>query len=169
MLHRTAQERYEKLKKLFARLMDRFNRDDLDDFIQTANSLPEWIRQDRTLSREQKSALERFVVTESIDWQICHQLANAQKHVKFKPPSKQSAPVVRSVDWKPGGSRGVAVMPSMRVFGAGDEIVIECGANRESAFAFAIRTFKHFHFIFEMAPIPLDERVIPTLTQILGD
>jgi hypothetical protein len=31
MLHRTAEERYEKLKKVFSRLMVRFNRDDLDD------------------------------------------------------------------------------------------------------------------------------------------
>src|SRR6266436_4530701 len=54
MLHRTAQERYEKLKKVFTRLMDRFSRDDLDDFIQTANSLPDWIKGDGTLSREQK-------------------------------------------------------------------------------------------------------------------
>jgi len=36
MLHKTAQERYTKLKKVFARLKSNFNRDDLDDFIQTA-------------------------------------------------------------------------------------------------------------------------------------
>jgi hypothetical protein len=94
MLHRSAQERYEKLKRVFNRLMDRFNRDDLDDFIQTANSLPEWIRSDGTLSREQKDALERFVVPQSLDWQICHQVANVQKHVK--PNRRSKAPVVVS-------------------------------------------------------------------------
>jgi hypothetical protein len=167
MLHRTAQERYEKLKRLFTRLMDRFNRDDLDDFIQTANSLPEWIRQDRTLSHEQKRALEKFVVAASVDWQICHQIANAQKHAKAKASSKGQVPVVKSVDWKPGG-RGVAVLPSMRVFGAGDDIVIEYDQNRTSALAFVVRTFKHFHYIFEMAPIPLSRRLIPTLTQLLS-
>jgi hypothetical protein len=48
MLHKTPQERYETLKKVFARLMDHFNLDDLDDFVPTANSLPEWIRRDVT-------------------------------------------------------------------------------------------------------------------------
>jgi hypothetical protein len=51
MLHKTPQERYEKLKKVFARLMDHFNLDDLDDFVPTANSLPEWIRRDATLTQ----------------------------------------------------------------------------------------------------------------------
>src|ERR1035438_1855968 len=89
MLHRTSQERYEKLKRVFARLMERFNRDDLDDFIQTANSLREWIMQDDTLSSEQRAHLERFEIPKSLDWQICHQIANAQKHVKANARSKK--------------------------------------------------------------------------------
>jgi len=84
MLHRTARERYEKLKKVFTRLMEHFNLDDLDDFIQTANSLREWIRRDGTLTQEQKAALERFVVDPSVDWQICNQIANHQKHVSSR-------------------------------------------------------------------------------------
>lgn len=115
MLHTTAQERYEKLKKVFARLMDSFNRNDLDDFIQTANSLPEWIRLDDSLSQEQKDALERFVVAPSLDWQICHQVANAQKHVKASTRGlPTTAPVVKSVKHKPGG-RGFTELPSMRI------------------------------------------------------
>jgi hypothetical protein len=165
MLHKTAQERYEKLKKKFSRLMDRFNLDDLDDFIQTANSLPEWIRRDGTLSRDQKDALERFVVASSLDWQICHQVANAQKHVKAAHRSNKLAPeapvVVRSVQCKPGGA-GFTV-PSMRVFGAGDEIVIEYDDNRASALGFVVRTFNHFRYIFEIAPIPPNQRGNPTL------
>jgi hypothetical protein len=39
MLHKTAEERYGKLKKVFARLMRQFNREDLDDFVLTASSL----------------------------------------------------------------------------------------------------------------------------------
>jgi hypothetical protein len=165
VLHRTAQERYEKLKKEFTRLMDHFNRDDLDNFIQTANSLPEWIRRDGTLSPEQKDALERFVVAQGLDWQICHQVANAQKHVKAKPRSKglsAESPVVKSVQVEPGGT-GFAVPPSMRVVGAGDEIVIEYDKNREPALAFVIRTFNHFRYIFEIAAIPPSQRVPPTL------
>ncbi|HEY1219445.1 MAG: hypothetical protein ABSE35_00190 [Bryobacteraceae bacterium] len=135
MLHRTAQERYEKLKKEFTRLMDHFNRDDLDNFIQTAHSLPEWIRRDGTLSHDQKDALERFVKAPDLDWQICHQVANAQKHVKAKPRFKglpAEVPVVKSVQVGPGGT-GFAVPPSTRVVGAGDEIVIEYDENREPA------------------------------------
>src|SRR5271157_86220 len=172
MLHRTAQERYEKLKKVFTRLMERFNRDDLDDFIQTANSLPEWIRRDAALSQEQKDALERFVVAPSVDWQICRQVANHQKHVRAKPrvkapPAAPSIPAVKSVQVTPGGT-GFAVPPSMQVFGAGDEIVIDYDGNGESALGFVVRTFRHFHYIFEMAPIPPSQRVIPSLTQLLG-
>ena len=60
MLHTTAQECYAKLKRVLHRLMNNFNRDDLDDFISTANSLREWIRQDSAMSDEQKAALQRL-------------------------------------------------------------------------------------------------------------
>jgi len=171
MLHKTAQERYEKLKRVYTSLMDRFDRDDLDDFIQTANSLPEWIRRDGTLSQEQKDALESFVVPRSLDWQICHQVANAQKHVQTKPrfkglPAESPPVVVKSVECKPGGT-GFAVPPSMRVVGAGDEIVIEYDDNRESALGLVVRTFQHFRYIFEIAPIPVNQRGMPAL--FLGD
>jgi hypothetical protein len=72
MLHTTALERYAKLKRVFARLMNRFTVDDLDDFIQTANSLREWIEQDASLLPEQKDHLKSFTVPQSIDWQICN-------------------------------------------------------------------------------------------------
>ncbi len=169
MLHTTALERYEKLKMVFARLMNSFNRNDLDDFIQTANSLPEWIRRDGTLSKEQKDALERFVVAPSLDWQICHQIANSQKHVKASNRGRPTAaPVVKSVKHKQGGC-GFLELPSMRIFGAGEEILIEYDDRREPALGFVIRTFKHFHYIFEMAPVPLTRRVIPrSMTELLG-
>jgi hypothetical protein len=171
MLHRTAQERYEKLKKVLARLMENFNRDDLDDYILTANSLREWIRQDDTLMPEQRAHLERFVVTESLDWQICNQIANAQKHVKGQPRSKKrpSGPAITRVtvlDVRPGGT-GFLVPEIGRVFGAGDEIVLDCDGKREDALGFVVRTFRHFHYIFELAPVPLETRIIPSLTDIL--
>jgi hypothetical protein len=171
MLHQTAQERYDKLKKVFARLMANFNRDELDDYIITANSLREWIRQDNTLIPEQRNHLERFVVAESQDWQICNQIANAQKHVKAKPRSKkrQSGPPITTVnvlEVKPGGT-GFFVPEVGRVFGAGEEIVLDCDGRREDALAFVVRSFRHFHYIFELAPVPLEIRVIPTLTDIL--
>jgi hypothetical protein len=159
MLHRTAQERYEKLKKEFTCLMDSFSRDDLDDFIQTANSLPNWIRRDGT--QEQKDAGERVVA--SLDWKICNRVANAQKHADMKatPRSKKlpsEAPVVvKSVQCKPGGT-GFEVLPSKRVFGAGDEIVVEYNDNRKSALGLVVTTFNHFRYIFEIAAIPPSQR-----------
>src|SRR5580658_9757472 len=89
MIHATSQERYEKLKKVFHRLITNFNRDDLDDYVQVANSLRDWIKQDTSLITDQKEHLERFIVDNSLDWQICNQLANAQKHVKANPRSKK--------------------------------------------------------------------------------
>ena len=65
VLHKNAKDRYDKLKKIFRRLGSNFNRDDLDDFISTANSLREWIRRDPTMSQEQRDHLERFVVPAS--------------------------------------------------------------------------------------------------------
>jgi hypothetical protein len=177
MLHTTALERYAKLKRVFARLMDRFTVDDLDDFIQTANSLREWIEQDSSLLPEQRDHLRRFTVPESIDWQICHQVANVQKHVKpnrhsrKKQKARQVArpvPVITVLEVKPGAGTGFIVPPSRRVVGAGDDIVLGLDGQRENALGFVIRTFKHFHYIFEMAPVPVDQRVIPTERELFG-
>ena len=162
MLHKTAQQRYDKLRMVFARLMERFNSNDLDDFILTAHSLRQWIERDDKLTVDQKSALKRFVVDESLDWQICRQIANHQKHGG----SWDLMSIVKTVQVKPGGP-GFAVLPSMRVVGAGEEIVIEYDGDRDSALAFAIRTFRHFHYIFEVAPIPPSERAAPDLAELL--
>jgi len=47
----------------------------------------------------------------------------------------------------------------MRIIGAGEEITIDLNGHRESALGFAIRIFRHFHYIFEVAPIPLGQRI----------
>jgi hypothetical protein len=173
MLHTTALEHYKKLKRVFARLMGRFSLDDLDDFIQTANSLREWIEQDASSLPEQRDHLKRFAIPQSIDWQICHQIANAQKHPRANShfrKKQMSAPVpaVMVLEVKPGAGVGFVVPPSRRIIGGGDEIVIGLDGKRESALGFVIRTFKHFHYIFEMAPIPLDQRRIPTSEELFG-
>lgn len=174
MLHKTALERYAKLKRVFSRLMEKFTLDDLDDFIQTANSLREWIEQDTSLLPEQRDHLKRFTVPQSLDWQICNQVANAQKHVrKANPRSRKRQggafiPVITVAEIKSGAGAGFIVPPSRRVIGAGDEIVLSVDGNRENALGFVIRTFKHFHYIFEMAPIPLGQRVIPTDKELFG-
>ena len=167
MLHQTSEERYKKLKRVFGRLKGNFNRDDLDDFIQTANSLREWIRSDEALSPEQHAALERFVMPESFDWQICNQIANRQKHVgRSKPRTRARArdgvPEVVAIDSRSRG-RGMFNPETARIIGAGEEITIHCGDTRTSGLAFTIRVFGHFHYIFEVAPVPPEQRALPKL------
>ena len=41
-------------------MKDNFNRDDLGDLLQTANSLREWIEEDASLSPVQKAHLEQM-------------------------------------------------------------------------------------------------------------
>jgi hypothetical protein len=173
MLHTTAQERYNKLRKVFARLKNNFNRDDLDDFIQTANSLREWIQKDTTLTPEQKAHLESFVVPESVDWQICNQIAIWQKHANRPNPRtrKNRRPpgaIVKAVQVGPDGV-GFTIPTSAQTIGAGEEITIECDDQRESALALVVRVFRHFHYIFEIASIPPAQRTPLTLaTDIFG-
>jgi hypothetical protein len=153
MLHKTSQERYEKLKRVFARLMKHFNLDDLDDFVQTANALCEWIKRDDTLDREQKDAVERFTVKRSLDWQICHQIANRQKHMaadrNLNAQFAAGIPVVKDVHTKPGLAKGFVRPPSTRIFAAGDQIEIELDGRRESAVGFVVRTYRNFQYVLK--------------------
>jgi len=162
MLHKTSRERYEKLHAQFLRLMKHFDREGLDDFIQTANSLRGWIPQDASLSQHQKDEIERFAVPSGMDWQICHQIANSQKHggrASHRGKAKNAPSlVVKDAHIKKGGRVGF-IFPEMktRTFGAGDDIMIEyeCDGKRatESALSVVFRTFQHFYYIFELAPI----------------
>ena len=161
MLHKTAQERYEKLKRVFHRLMRNFNRDDLDEFISTGNSLHDWIKHDPSVTREQRSAFNAFTVPVGLDWQICHQIANRQKHVQPRPVKNPNAPVIKAVNAVPGG-KGFVLPPSMRAIGAGEDITVEVDGATESALAFAIRAYRHFHYIFEVIQLPLAERAKAT-------
>jgi hypothetical protein len=168
MLHKTSRDRYDKLKRVFRRLMRNFNLDDLDDFIATANSMPVWMENDPSLAQEQRDALARFTVDESLDWQICHQIANQQKHARPQNHGRR-VPQVGQPQINSGG-RGILLQStrSARVIGAGEEISVDYSGTQESALAFVIRTFKHFHFMFEMAPIPPAQRQILTLSDLVG-
>jgi hypothetical protein len=164
MLHKTSLERYEKLKRKFRCLMRKFNHDDLEDFILTANSMSEWMERDPSLVQEQRDAIARFKVPESLDWQICRQIANRQKH---GPKPGGSGLGVNSVSVKPSGP-GLLLQSGKtpRIIGAGEDIAIDYGGTQQSALAFAIRTMKHYHYMFEMAPIPPAQRQIPTLGEL---
>lgn len=166
MLYRNAKERYEKLKQDFRRLGTNFNRFDLDNFVETANTLREWIRRDPAMCQEQRDALERFVVPVSLDWTMCNEIANQTKHVTPQTRAGAST-LVKVITVKPHGP-GFVVPPSMRVFGAGEEISIECDGRQESALAFVVRTYRHFHYIFEIAPIPPAQRNISQMPSIFG-
>src|SRR5580700_6352982 len=161
MLHKTSQERYEKLHAQFLRLMRNFEKEGLDDFFQTANSLKDWILHDSALNQHQKDEIKRFALSNGIDWQICNQIANSQKHggSRTRPGKLQAGKLlVKDAHVKKGASTGF-VFPEMktRTFGAGDEIMIEyeCDGrcSSESAVSVAIRTFQFFYYIFELAPI----------------
>jgi hypothetical protein len=142
--------------------MRHFDMDGFDDFVQTANSLRDWILQDTTLTQHQRDEIKRFTVPNGIDWQICNQIANSQKHggrVEFRGKSKNAPKlVVKDARITKGGNTGF-VFPEMktRVFAAGDEIKIdyECDGKRgtESALSVVFRTFQFFYYIFELAPI----------------
>jgi hypothetical protein len=166
MLHKTSRERYDKLQRVFRRLMRNFNVDDLEDFILTVNSMPGWMEGDPSLIQEQRDALARFTVENSLDWQICHQIADFQKH----PKTKRSGPALRvkSVKVKPGGRRILLQSTSAQIIAVGEEILVDYGGRQESALAFVIRTFKHFHYMFEMAATAPAQRQIPTLADLIG-
>ena len=77
-------------------------------------------------------------------------------------------PVITVLEVKPGDGMGFIVPPSRRVIGAGDEIVLGFNGQRQNALGFVIRTFRHFHYIFEMAPVPVEQRVIPSEKEFFG-
>ena len=117
MLHKNSRERYEKQKRVFRRLMRNFNVDDLDDFIATANSMPQWMKNDPSLVQEQRDAIAWFTVDGSIDWQICNQVANRQKHVKAQRAGRPALGV-NSVQVNPG-ARGILLQSPQSTPGTG--------------------------------------------------
>ena len=114
------------------------------------------------MSQEQKDAVERFTVRNGVDWQICHETANRQKHFRVT-----RGATVASAQVKSGGA-GFILPETMEVLAAGEDIVFECDWGNESASAFVIRTFKTFHYIFEMAPVPATQRKIPSFADLLA-
>lgn len=154
MIHKTAKERYEKFMRDFLCLMRHFTQDNLDNFFATANSLVDWIRHDPSLTREQRRAMNLFAAPRGIDWQACNDVANFQKH-----GNSRGEPHVRSVEVIPNGFAGM-VFPSdpTRVYAAGDEIMIDFDGQKEPARGLVIRTARHFHYIFEVAVLPIHER-----------
>lgn len=169
MLHKNSRGRYDKLKRVFRRLMRDFNVDDLDDFIAVANSMPVWMKNDPALIQEQRDHLELLMGKEVwaniVDWQICNQIANRQKHVGAQNHGRL-VPVVGEPQIVP--DRGIYLPSAARVIGAGQEMYVEFCGQRQSIRAFVIRIFKHFHYIFEMAATPPAQRQIPTLADLAG-
>jgi len=76
--------------------------------------------------------------------------------------------VIEVVEVRPGAGTGFIVPPSDRVIGAGDEIVLGVEGQRENALGFVIRTFRHFHYVFEMAPVPVNQRAIPSEQELFA-
>jgi len=84
-------------------------------------------------------------------------LSKAATHSPIADPMVRCAIGVTAVSVVPGG-KGFLLPPSMHGIGAGENITVECDGNTESALAFAIRTFRHYHHIFEVIPLQLNGR-----------
>jgi hypothetical protein len=151
MLHLTAEERYKKLKKVYRRLLfENFNRDDLDDFIQVANALPECVELDPATSNAQKEHAKRL--RPGMDWIICKQIANQQKHFKPDARSGPKQPRLKSVQ-RNFGATGFLDSSRMTVLGAGEQILMELNNGiEEDALAMVYRMFRHYEYIFETLP-----------------
>jgi hypothetical protein len=107
-------------------------------------------------SRSRKVWIGRFAI----------RLQNRQKHVKPKHHGCR-VPRVGEPEISPGGP-GIMLQSSARIIGAGAEICVEYCGQRQSALAFVLRLFKHFHYMFEMAETAPAQRQIPTLADLAG-
>ena len=68
VLHTTAKEHFAKLENVYSRLQSEVHKDDLDDFLQTANRIPEIVDKDLTSSRQQRQLAR--VVRSDEQWRI---------------------------------------------------------------------------------------------------
>jgi hypothetical protein len=151
MLHPTSYDRYEKLKMVYGRLQcQNFNRHDLDDYIQIVNALPSCIEQDPVASPAQKLEAKRLYP--DMDWQICRQIANQQKHFKRETRSGAEPQLVKSVAIK-SGAPGMFHAASGTIWARGESIVIDLPDGRKrDAFSTVYRMFRFFEYIFEILP-----------------
>jgi hypothetical protein len=92
MLHKTAAEHYEKLKRLTERLEAEVHKDVLDDFFKTAYHLAEWTKKDPTTTDEQKAQVVQL--WNDADFQTCRDICNKQKHytLNYTPRVKGATP-----------------------------------------------------------------------------
>jgi hypothetical protein len=150
MLHPTAHDRYDKLERVGDRLLNaNFNQDDVDDFFAVANSLPEFIRHDPNATAAQRDAAKRLL--DDLDWKICHEIANQQKHFR-RPTRAGSTLMVKAVSLRRGAG-GVFDVQRRRVFAAGDDICfVQADGTERSAFAVVWRMLTHFRYIFQTLP-----------------
>ena len=138
-----------------------FNRDGLDDFIQVANALPGCIAQDPSASPEQKIEAARLHV--DLDYCICNEVANQQKHFGRHTRSGSKPALVKAVRITPG-ARGF-LDPSRSFFlGAGESIRFELfdGQCRDAT-AIVYRMTSFFRYVFEILPQPQSPIAITTL------
>ena len=82
VLHRTAEEHFQKLKRVYERLMREMHKDDLDDFIKTAWHLCEIVEKDTHTTRKQRRAVNSLRKTEEM--RLCQDITNAQKHFTLR-------------------------------------------------------------------------------------
>jgi hypothetical protein len=91
MLHKTAEEHFEKLKRVAARLDKEVHKDDLDDFFKTAYHLIEVTEKDPASTAAQK--ISASALRQDMDVAICRDICNGQKHFTLD-PKRNPNPIV---------------------------------------------------------------------------
>lgn len=83
MLHRSAAEHFDKLRKDLKRVEEALHKDNLDDFFKTAYHLVEIVKRDRATTSLQKARAAEL--RQDIDFLICRDIANSEKHFGLDP------------------------------------------------------------------------------------
>ena len=99
MLHKTAAEHFDKLKKVAARIENEVHKDDLDDFFKTAYHLLEITREDPTATPAQKAGAD--ALRRHAEFAICRDICNGQKHFRLD-PKRNPNPVVADAKTEEG-------------------------------------------------------------------
>ena len=88
MLHNSAAEHHDKLRKVLGRIEAEVHKDDLDDFFKTAYHLIEITEKDPATTLAQKAAA--LVLSADGDMKICREVCLRQKHFTLRPKHHRS-------------------------------------------------------------------------------
>jgi hypothetical protein len=117
MLHTSAAEHFEKLKKVLKRIDEAVHKDDLDDFFKTAYHLIEIIEKDAATTPIQKTGATALRL--DVDFRICREIANSSKHFGLD-ARRNPAPVFKNASTLEGFGVG---RYGMSAYGVGEQSI----------------------------------------------